>query len=251
VKFAFCIGSYGLPHFVELNIRWLRRIFGDETPILVSDDKSGTSGAIQEIAERYECHYYVGDVRRGHFAGDLQSLINALAFARQEGAEIAVKISQRLIITHPKIEEIVSCYFEKPDMAVALPGRPAQKTIIGGGGFAYFPFLTDVVFVRASALDPDELRRKYEGRLLSKFYHDSLVEFMINDLLLGELLGRYVCCNELTDPQPNSPRLYLRRYQNPANQYAEAASIVGLPRRVFELQEWRALEPKYDPRARR
>lgn len=251
MKFAVTLGAYSLANFVELNLKWVARVFGSDVPILISDDLSPESAGIKALAEKYGCHYVVTSQRAFHFQGDWQHIINSIAFAKSIGADFSVKISQRLIILHGDILKVVDQHFDDPTVAISLPGRPAKHSITGSQGFNVYPFLTDVMFMRTSEFDPGELKRRYESKLInSKNYWDSLVEFMVNDLVMTDYRDRHRVHNELTEHIGGPPHKFLRRYQNQPQDYVNAALSVGLDYRFFQTGEWRQLDHKYDPRPR-
>src|SRR6266576_1850476 len=110
MKFAVTVSAYQLAEFVELNVLALRRVFGPDTPILISQDWADLALEIQEVAERLGTYHLCADSHRGHFAGDLSSCCAALAFAECEKADIAVKVSQRLLLCQPCAREILEKY---------------------------------------------------------------------------------------------------------------------------------------------
>lgn len=241
-RFAVTIGSYALPNFVALNIAALRRLFGSDLPILVSDDRSHLSARIEQISKMNRCAYFCSKIRRMHFAGDMQSLINSVVFAKQMGAEWAVKVSQRLVLFSPNLRPILDRYLADPNIIIALPGSP-DPTRSRSPGFAKYPFLTDVMFLRASEIEPNFLREYYENHWKNgKHYWDGFVELTINSLLKSDWKDRHAVLHELTNMPPGPERLYLRRYQNHAGEYERLAAELGLNLRGFDVSEWKALE---------
>lgn len=110
MTFAACIGSAGLPHFTELNVCLLRACFGN-IPIVIRDDRSTESHLIEHVAANRDCYYICQPTPLGHFAGDVQAFIDALALAESEGADIAIKLSQRAAVAHPDIRAVIETYF--------------------------------------------------------------------------------------------------------------------------------------------
>lgn len=247
-RFAVTIGSYALPNFVALNIAALRRLFGADLPILVSDDRSHLSPRIEQIAKMNRCAFYCSKVRRHHFAADMQAVLNSISFAKQVGAKWAVKASQRLILFSHKLRPILDHYLADPKIIIALPGSP-DPTRSRSPGFAKYPFLTDVMFLRASEIDPTWLREYYEGRWKNghaKVY-DSFIELTVDSLIKGEWASRACVVHELTNMPQDSTRYFLRRYQNSAAEYERLAAELGVNARGFQLDEWRKLDPHYSP----
>lgn len=246
-RFAVTIGSYALPNFVALNIAALRRLFGPDLPILVSDDRSHLSPRIEQIANMNGCAFYGSKIRRGHFCADYQSVINSVAFAKQVGAEWAVKTSQRLVMFNLALRPILDRYLSQPSVVIALPGSP-DPTRSRSPGFAKYPFLTDVMFLRSSEIEPNFLREYYENHWKNgKNYFASFVEATVHDLIRGPWDGRHVVVHELTNMPQDSTRYYLRRYQNSAGEYERLAASLGLNLHGFQLDEWKRLDKNYSP----
>lgn len=251
MTFACTIGSYSLVNFVRVNALYLRHVFGPDTPVLISDDKSPESPQIESAAADTECGYTVSPARRSHFAGDMQSLINAVAYGRQVGADIAVKISQRFWLVSPEIRQIAETIFgSRPEISIVLPGRPDANRIIGSRGFAKYPFLTDIMFLRVSAFDPEQLKTAYESHWKNgRHWWSCFVELTINDMLMGPLKENYSVFNELTEHTPAQPYRYLRRYQNTSQDYAKAAARFNVQAH-WPTSEWKNLEIGYRPQPR-
>src|SRR5207302_724487 len=94
-SWAITIGAYRLWDFVELNVCRCKVIFGDDVSICIDDDKSPESPKIEAVADKHGCHYICSTERRGHFAGDAQTIATCLAFGKQTGADYSLKLSQR------------------------------------------------------------------------------------------------------------------------------------------------------------
>lgn len=241
-RFAVTIGSYAMPQFLELNICALRRLFGCDLPILVSDDRSHLTPQIEAVSKRYGCAFFGSKIRRHHFCGDMQSLINSVSFAKQVGAEWAIKVSQRLILHNPNLRPHIEKYISQPNVIIALPGSP-DPTRSRSPGFAKYPFLTDVIFLKASEMEANFLREYYERHWKhGTNYFASFVEGTVHDLIRGPWSGRHAVFHELTNMPPGPERLYLRRYQNAAGEYGRLAAELGLSLSGFDVSEWKALE---------
>lgn len=248
MRFAVTIGSYAMPQFVTLNIAALRRLFGHDLPILVSDDRSPLSQRIEQIAKMNRCGFYCSKIRRHHFCGDMQSLINSVSFAKSVGAEWAIKVSQRLVMHSEQLRPHIDKYLTDPKVLIALPGSP-DPTRSRSPGFAKYPFLTDVVFLRASEIDGNFLREYYESHWKNgKRYFDSFVELTIHDLIRGPWSGRHQVIHELTNHPPSGPKFFLRRYQNHSGEYERLAAELGVNAHGFRTEEWKTLEREtYSP----
>lgn len=245
LKFAVTVGAYELDWFVELQILSLRHVFGKDVPILVSDDISKRSVEIKEIAERYGVHHTVSQTHRSHFGGDCQAAVNALAFAECEGADIAVKVSQRLLLCEPAVRDILEKYFADPDVWLCLPGRIAAGTIKRAESrfFSNLSCQSDVLCIRTGSIKPAELKETYESRVRNRqSRHGSLIEALWSDLIDTKFNHHYRLVLELTHPYPGRDPIFLRRCQVEAADFMKQAERLGLKRQgAVYLQEWRAL----------
>lgn len=253
MQYAACIGSAGLAHFTELNICLMQACFGKETPIVVRDDRSTESHLVEQVAAKHDCYYACNDTPLGHFAGDIQAFIDALALAEQVGADVAIKISQRAMVSHPGIRAVVEHYFERnPDIDVLMPGRPnARKIREGHKQFARFPCLTDIVFMRASKIQPAMIKEQYEDQVRNgQRYHDSFVEVFWDKMRNQHLGGRVLTIPEITDHEQGRPCFYLRRYQNRPEEYESRARRFGIAEGPWVLGERAKMVKGYNPRPR-
>jgi len=231
---AFTISSYRLVPFVRLGLAQLRALSPD-SPILVSDDPAPESAEIKKAAQDYHATYRAPTKRRGHFAGDFQSLVNALAFAQAAGADIAIKASQRFIFRKPESISVLHKVFDDPNICVATPGQPAK-----GGAFTKFTTLSDIVAIRVGSISPEELLQMYRGRLMrEQVPWASFIECAVDDLHHTKFPGRTVKVPELTNPTPDP--IYLRRYQSTEAQYRDTALTHGL-NGLYPTEEWGKIE---------
>jgi len=243
MTFAVTVSAYQLAEFVELNVRALRRVFGPDLPILISQDWSDRSPEILAVAERLGTHHLCSDSHRGHFAGDLCSTCAALAFAECEKADVAIKISQRLLLCDPAAREIIERYFSDPNIHMALPARLRPGTIKRAESrfFANLTTLTDLLCVRTWKLRPNTVKDLYEERIKSrKSRFDSLIEALFGFIGDVTLAGHVVRMAEFSCPQRERP-LYLRKCQAEPAQYQTFAAGLGMKEFNVLLQEWRAL----------
>lgn len=252
MKFAAAVGSAGYHHFTELNVCALRRVFGNDLPIVITDDLSVDSHKVAEVAAKRDCYYKRSDVPLGHFAGDVQTFLDALALAEVEEADVAIKMSQRCIVAHPDLRGIIEGRFSSNEnLAMVLPGRPNPNLIrVGHQQFARFPILTDMVFMRTSAMKPETIKEEYEKQVQNgKAYHDCFVEVFVDRLRTGPLNGRVELLEIITNHKGGIKPYYLRRYQNRPEEYAQLADMFGIKRTgVWELGERHKLQRRYDPR---
>jgi hypothetical protein len=246
MKLAISLGSYLLTEYCELQLRWLRRVFGD-VPILVCDGASENSERISNIADHHGAYYIGEEVNRGHFAGDIQNTVCALQFARDQGCDIALKLNQRFLLVHPGIRSMVANIFENPVIDVALPGSPLPHKLFTSKFFAKFPYLVDAIFMRVGKVDPDMIISRYNERCAKaddKFRY--YVEILWADMLSHEFKQRHAVINALTDHQRDWPCFYLRKCQNNEGDYREAAAVVGMsPNTRFLTSEWSLLKKNH------
>lgn len=241
MKFAFTIGSYRLFDFVRLAAHQIRRLSPD-SPILISDDTAPESHLIEKFANEYNCNYRGARQRRGHFAADFQSLVNALAFAEANGCDVAIKASQRFVFRKPESIEVFRKCFADPKIAVVTPGSPTVMTshVRSTKGFAAFGTLSDVVAIRVGTITPEQLLQLYRARLLrEKVQWASFIECLVDELHGNVFPGRTIKSPELTNPTADP--IYLRRYQANQQQYRDLALSHGFAGQ-FPLNEWGDIE---------
>jgi hypothetical protein len=254
MTFAICIGSYRLLDFVELNILRCRRIFGQDTPILISDNLSPDSPAIEAMTRKYGVIYRCPTTPYSHFSGDVQSAINALALADATGSDVALKLSMRLIPVLPRFRECIEEAFAAPNIAAVLPARPIIQQMARPMARFYtkFGLLSDIAAIRRGAIKPERLMDVYRARCRSsKSGKDCLVESTWGWLLDHDLPGRFRLLPELSVYQPFQPKPYLRKAQCSVEDYIKVAAMEGINGRSWELREWGHIEgAKYFCRSR-
>lgn len=241
-----------MPPFVELQIRSLRRIFGDDAKILVSDDISQQSVEIREIAREYGVHHICSETHRGHFAADLQSVVHGLAFAQCEKKELCLKVSQRLVLAEPAVRGIIENYFSDSNTNLILPGKISASTIKRANSrfFSNFLLNSDVLCLRTGSIGPRQLKDKYENKIKGSTgsKNSSLIEGLWCDLIDTHFNHHYKFVAELTHPYPGRDPLYLRRCQSQPADYSLLAEKLGLKNwPVPMLQEWNVLSTSYRP----
>lgn len=184
--------------------------------------------------------------RNSHHGGDWQAFLNALVFARQEGCDIAIKISQRLIPVFPAFWEPMFKAFEDPAIAVAVPGRLDKRQMARPSQmfFTKFPLLTDVLAMRVGEVKPEMLMETYQTRFrTAKTHHDTLVEFAWNHLVTEHFMGRVVVINEWSTHEPFKPKLYLRKSQSTEGEYKQIGDMDGVSG-PWILHDWAQIERK-------
>lgn len=246
------IGAYRLTGFVRLNILRCRRIWGADVPILISDDRSPESAAMERLAEELECDYICPEKRRSHFSGDFQSFINGLVFALEIGADVVLKLSQRCIPVLPEFRTAMEQAFEDERCKVVLPGQlnPQQIARPGARFYRKFGILTDALAMRSDAIEPDELLGVYRERNKGR-PADSFAETTWGALLDKKFPTAHKILPEWTYHRPGQPKLYLRKSQSGSSDYQQVAMMEGLNVRDFDLREWIQIEGRhgYKPKA--
>lgn len=240
MRIAFTIGAYRLVDFIKLSALQLRRLSPD-SPILISDDPARESPHIEQVAKELGATYRGARQRRGHFAADFQSFINALVFAESNGCDIAVKASQRFVFRKPESIDVLQKSFEKSNIMVVTPGQPTVTTNhTPSKGFAAFGTLSDVVAIRVGAISAEQLLHLYRARILrEKVPWASFIECLVDELHANVFPGRTMKLKELTNPTPDP--IYLRRYQANEGQYRDLALSHGF-NGLFPLNEWGQIE---------
>lgn len=240
MRIAYTIGAYRLLDFVKLGVKQLQKLSPD-SPILISDDRAVESPAMENIAREHGCSYVCPTAKRGHFAADFQSIVNAVAFAEANNCDVAVKVSQRFIFRKPESIDVIRKTFSDPNICVATPGRPTVTRSTGTkGSFSQFSILSDVVMIRVGCISPADLIQMYRDRLRRENTPwASFVECTVDEFHSSKFAGKTVKVHELTDPQ--SDPIYLRRYQAGENQYKELALENGFSG-CFPLVEWSLLD---------
>ena len=252
MKYAAAVGCAGFPNFTELNVCLLREVFGKDLPIVICDDKSQDTQQNESVATRRDCYFKTGDVPRGHFAGDIQAFMDAISLAEAVGADIAIKMSQRSMVSHLDLHTVIESKFTfDPNCLAVMAGRPNPRLIRQGHQqYARFPLLTDIVFMRiGKELTADFIKEQYENQVKSgSKYYDCFVEVFWDRARTNYLNGKVHLAPELTDHRPGMAPLYLRRYQNGESEYLSRAGRYGISSGHWLLGERSKLTQKYDPR---
>lgn len=253
MTFSVSIGSFGMPSFVLCNIRQCRKVFGD-VPILVSDDASEHSDAIQILCNKEKVDYVGSAQSRGHFAGDLMAFLNGLVHSKVNNADIFLKISQRLLLLDPALKQVIKDKFSDPNIHLVIPGKPSAGMLRADHrGFNRFECLTDVLAMRTNAIDPEWLRKEYIEQVKTGKEHGStFVELWMSNLIEKHLKANTIILPELTDHVPFTPYRYLRRYQNAPRDYEAAFRANGVEvEGGVQLGAWSKMLTKYSPGPKR
>lgn len=234
-----------MPQFVELCIKRCRRIFGDQVPILVSDDLSSQSDSIKKLADDLGCGYVVGDGRISHFGGDMQAVLNAITWGSDSDA--CIKISQRLIPVLPAFVDSLNAAFSNPKINVVLPGQLESRQIARTQASFYsrFGILTDVIAIRTNSLSTKELLDIYTERLLRpKARSDCFVETTFGWLLANKFKDAHHIIPEWTNHIPFKPKAFLRKSQSNYNEYQKVAQMENVSG-DWDLREWGIIEKSF------
>lgn len=253
MTFSLTIGSYALPNFLELNLRSCRRIFG-QVPMLIYDGKSADSPRIKEIADRFGASYLTERVNRGHFSGCIQNSICAVAFARANGCDLAVKINQRFVLADQNIPARLEKIFANRSIDLAMPPSVKTETIIASKSkfhhrFKYHP---DFIVLRASAIEPQWIADSYAKQVNTDVSrYGTLSENFWIKQIESTFAGRFAPLDWLSTP--SRPPTYLRKIQHTEDDYRKHALSLGMDwASEFPVAEWsEILGLAYSPIPRR
>jgi len=244
VKVAITIGSARLLPFVQLNIRRCRLVFGEDVPILVSDDKGQFTPEIQRMVEAEDCGFWTSESRMTHHSGDAQTFVNAIRFAEQVDADVALRISQRYIPLHPGFREALERTMADPNVMLCSPGRLFPQQIVRRQCMFYckFPMLVDAVAIRRGALSADEYLNIYRERTAKGRQHnEALTEVTWLWICQNKFPGRFRAIPEWTNHVPGRPRLFLRKAQSHHQEFQRIAQADGV-RGHFDIREWAEID---------
>lgn len=241
---AIVIGSYKAPDFIRLNIKACRRVFGDDCPILVSDDHSGSSGEIEGISDEEGCHFAGSSQRRSHCSGDWQAFINGAVFGRQTGAEICLKLSQRFVPVDSRFRDLILEPFTDSNVAITYAPQMSKKHLArpGIGLYSQFKMLTDCLAWRTSEIDPDMLLRVYVERQKTGHKLSAVPECAWAQIVDEQFNGRAVGVEKLSNPDLYEGKCYLRKASATQGEYIRLAQELGIDGGNFDLREWNSQE---------
>lgn len=247
MTFALTIGSYRLLDFVHLGIKQIQKVFPD-APILISDDHSERSDQIAKLATGLGCTYAGSNSKRGHFAGDLQSILSSIQFAVAHNCDLAIKVSQRFVFKNEAARPILLDYFSTHDhIAFGLPGKLDPKTLrpFATFGFTKLPMQTDLMVFRVKDIDPNEMVEDYRKKVANIHYvpHGSFIEGLAADLFHGRWKDKSAILDDFTSHVAGREGgdLYLRRSQNHDYDYRDLAKTHGV-KGDWSLAEWSQLD---------
>lgn len=238
---AITIGAYELTEFVELNIRSIRNIYGD-APVLVYCGAGKNAGKIKEIADRFDCSFLTETKNRMHFQGCLMTAVSAVAFARANQCDVAVKSNQRTVLLSPEIPDLIEAIFDNPNIDLAIPRAPRVETIKDERSrfHSRFKVSPDVICIRANAVDPQMLADKYALQVQTDTSRwATLTEHFWSRMTETEFQDRWSEMPFLTEP--TDPPMYLRKCQATSEDYQQAAVRLGMSQSDFPTQEWSAM----------
>ncbi len=241
---AITIGAYKAVDFIRLNIAACRRVFGDSTPILISDDHSAYSESIQALAGEEGCAYQGSSNRRSHCSGDWQAFINGCVFARSCGADVAIKLSQRFVPVDHRFKDLLLSPFSDPNVAVVYPSQMSKKQLARPGIKIYsmFSMLTDCFAWRASEVNPEMLLTTFVERQMTGDKTATVPEFAWRQIVDRDFPGRAVGVEKLSNPVYGETKCYLRKASAKQGEYHRLAVELGLDGGNFDLREWSLVE---------
>lgn len=212
----------------------------------MSDDRSPLTPKIEKMAHDEGVDFTTTEKRNSHHGGDWQACINSLVYARQEGVDVAVKISQRLIPILPEFWGCMEDAFKEESVAVCLPGQMDRRQVARPSAmfFTKFPILTDVVGMRVDCVNPTRLLEIYKDKFkTAKSHHETLVEFAWNHLVNSDFKGRTKILDQWSTHEKFKQKYYLRKSQSTAAEYEKVAKMEGLTG-VWNLHDWGLIEKK-------
>jgi hypothetical protein len=250
MTFSITIGSFQLFNFVRLNVAYARKVFGD-APICLYDAPSEESPKVQALAEEYGCAYVTERVNRGHFGGDIQSAVIAIAFAQQHQCDVGIKLNQRTILLSPEIPQLLAREFKNPEVTLVTPNTyPAESIIDQSSRFhSLFPAAVDVLCFRARDWDAQGVADRYTRQWKESDYKYATY----SEVFWGNESLRLGSAHKKVDwlTTHDCPQKYLRKIQNREADYNAAAVAIGLPAGQFATAEWSKLKPgQYRPSPR-
>jgi hypothetical protein len=89
------IGTYGSPAYIHLFLEVAKAHF--PVPILIHDDCSDKQCELKRLTGQYGCDFSSNNERYGHGSGDIAVFAEGLAWAKNKGLDILVKMSRRFI----------------------------------------------------------------------------------------------------------------------------------------------------------
>lgn len=248
MKLCLVIGSYKLHDFVRLNLAQCRRLFGEDIPILMSDDRSPMSDLIAEAADMYGASYVCGEKRMSHFTGDMQHLLCAAKWGELTESDVCIKLSQRFIPLHEDFVKVLLDPFADESVVMVVPGQPKKRQMArpGSAFYAGFGLLTDCMAWRPRELPAETIEKFYRDQLADvndaqKGKH--LVEVTVGRIAAKLLQGRVRMLDALANHQIGQPKLYLRKAQSNRGEYSKLADEHGLSGE-WDVREWAAIEGK-------
>lgn len=252
MKFSIVISAYQMADFVALNLAMCKQIFPD-CPVLVSDDRSPNSEAIEAVASQYGAAYICTRIRKHHFAGDLQSIINGLVFAKANGCDAMIKCSLRFIIIDKSIRDLFEDRMTNhiTDLIAPSKCKPGQIIRRESITFSLLPILTDCLVLKTDSISPEDLISHYRQKCSdSRVPHGTLIEALFMDLCHGEFKTSHHIEDAISVHQPGQPHRFLRKAQNNRLEYLDHARKLGIVG-DFKTDEWnKILGVHYQPKPR-
>lgn len=252
MKFAVVISAYRMADFVALNLAMCKQIFPD-CPVLVSDDRSENSEAIEAVASQHGAAYICTRIRKHHFAGDLQSIVNGLVFAKANGCDAMIKCSLRFIILDKSIRDMFEDRMTNHLTDLIVPAKIRNHEIIRreSAMFSMLPILTDCLVMKTGSMSPDDLIALYRHKCSSeRVAHASLIEALFLDLCHGKFKNSHHIEDGISAHQHGQPHRFLRKCQNNRVEYLDLAKRLGITGE-FQTAEWKQiLGVYYQPKPR-
>lgn len=223
MKVGVVLGSYNMPHMIELQIACIRYNCGP-VPILISDDCSeGTAptpdadshmGRLMALAGRSrDCYLWPNVDRIGHAGGDMAAFWKAIVWGRATGLDVVFKLSQRYVI-------------DVPGWAGAWARRlwdSGLSTLGRGCPFHHYPLRTEAVGLRVDRWSRPDILGHLTPRRISY-----PLELVLYDDVRDRLEDRLCDWELMSDARPHAAPGVLFREANRPEEYIRLAAKYGM-----------------------
>lgn len=134
--------------------------------------------------------------------------------------------------------------FENPEVQVVYPPMMNERNAVRPSVRFYSKFnvLTDCLAWRTGSISAGELVAHYRDRVAGATdSNGGLVEFAWDDLIKNRFKERAVAVDGLANPEPLTPKKYLRKASSLDAEYRRVAEELGV-KGEFDTREWAHIE---------
>jgi hypothetical protein len=231
------LGSYNMPHMIELQIACIRYNCGP-VPILISDDCSdglqptpdpkSHIGRILNLASRSRGVYVWPNAERiGHAGGDMATFWKGIAWGGALGLDVVFKLSQRYVI-------------DIPNWAVDGANRlweSGLSTLGRACAFHRFPIRTEAVGLRVDRWNRPDILAHLTPRRINYAFEQVLFDD-IRDRLEGKLCDWPL----MSDARPHAAPGVLFRESNSQDDYIRLAAKYGFKWKSVDTRDSNQME---------